>query len=259
MDITVFFVVCTALILMASFVGAYLPMAIKATDKQIHQMIAFSAGVFLGILFLILLPEALHESESGGFSYIDVMFVLLAGFLIMYAVDFFFKHYKKAKCDCDECLDYHSHEVTSLSAFIGLSIHACLDGLALAAAFLIGEDVGMILLVAILLHKTVEVFSLSSTFILAGNRKRSFIYLTSFCFITPVAAMVSYFILGEVESSVTGLAFAFSAGVFMFVTMLHMIPEAFHRKKNDIGSLALLLSGLATIAVVVFLMGSSNL
>jgi len=255
MDITVSFLICTALILIVSIIGAYLPMAIRATDKQIHLMIAFSAGVFLGILFLILIPEALHESEESGFSEMNVMYVIIAGFLVMFIVDFLFKLYKKADCDCKECLDHHSHEITSLSAFIGLSIHACFDGMAIAVGFLIGETVGFMVLIAICIHKAAEVFSLSSTFVLAGNRKRSAIYLSIFCLLTPVVAMITYFILGEVENNITGIAFAFSAGVFMFVTMLHMIPEAFHRKSNDIRSLALLMLGLAIIAFVVFLMG----
>ncbi|MCL2032896.1 MAG: ZIP family metal transporter [Methanomassiliicoccaceae archaeon] len=255
MDITISFLICTALILLVSFAGAYLPMTIRATDKQIHLMIAFSAGVFLGILLLILLPEALHESEEGGFDEMHVMYLVLAGFLIMFIVDFLFKHYKTSKCGCDECMDHHSHEVTSISAFIGLSIHACFDGLALAAAFLIGEELGLMMLAAVCIHKAVEVFSLSSTFLLAGNRKRSLWYLTAFCLVTPIAAAASYFILGEVGSEITGLAFAFSAGVFMFVTMLHMIPEAFHRKSIDVRSLALLLIGLLIVVCIVMLMG----
>ncbi|MCL1979334.1 MAG: ZIP family metal transporter [Methanomassiliicoccaceae archaeon] len=259
MDTTASFLVCTALILIVSFVGAYVPMATRAADKQIHLMIAFSAGVFLGIFLLILLPEALLESEDGGFGVMDVMYLVLAGFLIMFIVDFLFKHYKKSKCDCEECLDHHSHEITSISAFIGLSIHACFDGLALAAAFLVGETVGFMMLVAVCLHKGVEVFSLSSTFLLTDNRRRSSVYLAVFCFITPLAAMISFFMLGEVESEIAGLAFAFSAGVFMFVTMLHMIPEAFHRKDIDIRSLAVMLVGLLIVVCVVLLMGPNAL
>jgi len=255
METTVPFLICTAVILLVSFVAAYSPMAIRCTDKQMHIMIAFSAGVFLGILFLILLPEAVEESMEGGFEAIHVMYLVLAGFLIIFVVDFFIKHYKKPKCECDECLDHHSHDITSLSAFIGLSIHACLDGLALAAAFLIGETVGFMMLVALCIHKAVEVFSLSSTFILAGNRKKSLIYMTAFCFIAPITAIISYFVIGGVESNITGLAFAFSAGVFMFVTMLHMIPEAFHRREIDIKSLAFLLIGLLVVIFVVLLMG----
>lgn len=255
MDSIISFILCIILITAVSFIGAYIPMAFKATDRQIHMMIAFSAGVFIGILFLILLPEALHESAEGGFSEIDVMYVVMAGFLIMFAVDFIIKHYKKQDCECKECSDHHSHDITSISAFIGLSIHACFDGLAIAAAFLIGEEIGLIMLVAMCLHKAVEVFSLSSAFLLSKNNKRSWSYLIVFCLLTPIAALLSYFVLGEAESAVTGMLFAFSAGIFMFVTMLHMIPEAFHRKDADIKSLILLIIGLVIVILVAVMMG----
>jgi zinc transporter ZupT len=254
MEQTISFIICVAAILIVSFVGAYFPINTKATDKQMHMMIAFSAGVFLGILFLILLPEAVEESNTEGLGVMPVMYLVLAGFLMVFIVDFLFKHYRKSKCDCEECMDHHSHEITSLSAFIGLSIHACFDGLALATAFILGETVGMMVLVALCLHKAVEVFSLSSTFMLAGRRKRSIRYIAVFCFITPIAAVISYFLLGGAESDIAGLAFAFSAGVFMFVTMLHMIPEAFHRKDVDLKALVLLLVGLLIIICIVVLM-----
>ncbi|MDR3074851.1 MAG: ZIP family metal transporter [Candidatus Methanoplasma sp.] len=255
MDITISFLICVALILAVSVIGAYLPMATKASDRQMHLMIAFSAGVFLGILFLILVPEAMHESEHGGFDDMYVMYLILAGFLIMFVVDFLFKHCRKSGCGCEGCQDHHSHEITSLCAFVGLSVHACFDGLAIATAFLVGEAVGFMVLVAMCLHKVVEVLSLSSTFLLTGDRRKSRAYLAAFCLITPVAALVSYFLLGEVETDIAGLAFAFSAGVFMFVTMLHMIPEAFHRKDIDIKSLVLLILGLATVICITLMMG----
>lgn len=263
MDTAVSFLICTLLITIVSFIGAYLPITTRTTDKELHLMVAFSAGVFLGILLLILLPEALNESMTDGIfsetKVMHVMYLMISGFLIMFVLDFLLKHYRKSECDCDECVEHHSHEIGSVSAFIGLSIHACLDGLALAAAFLIGENVGLMILIALCLHKGVEVFSLSSTLLLGGKRNKSFMYITVFCFITPIAALLSYFMIGSVESDVTGLAFAFSAGVFMFVTMLHMIPEAFHRKDIDIKSLALMLVGLVMIICVVIAMSSSSL
>ena len=257
MDV-VSFLIFVAVILAVSIIAAYFPMTVKTTDHQVHMMIAFSAGVFLGILFLILLPEAIHESE-GVYDVEIVLYVVLAGFLIMFAVDFLFKHLKKADCDCHECLDHHSHNITSLSAWVGLSIHASFDGLSLATAFIVGEEIGYMVLVALCLHKTVEVFSLSSMFLLTKKKRQAIFYLGIFCLLTPVAALISYFVFEGLESSITGLAFAFSAGVFIFVTMLHMIPEAFHRKQTNLGSLALLLLGFGMIVLVVILMGSSEL
>ena len=249
------FILCMILILGVSLMCMYLPMKMRRNDDHMHLMIAFSAGVFLGILTLILIPEAIHESEEGGFEMMTVMYVILLGFLVTFFIDFLFKHFKKTECDCEECKDYHSHTVTSLSAFVGLSIHACFDGLALATAFLVGEEVGLVMLVAICIHKAAEVFSLSSTFMLSNNRKKIKLYMTAFCLMTPLAGMLSYVLLEGIDTAFAGIAFAFSAGIFMFVTMLDIIPEAFHRKSLGPRSAVLFLLGLAVILATVLLMG----
>jgi Predicted divalent heavy-metal cations transporter len=255
METTIGFILCMILILGVSAVCAYLPISIRAKDSTMHLMIAFSAGVFIGILFLVLLPEAIHESEEGGFEHMTVMYAILIGFLITFVIDFAFKYFKRAECDCDECMDYHSHTVTSLSAFVGLSIHACFDGLALATAFIVGEEVGVLMLVAICIHKAAEVFSLSSTFMLSNNKKKAGVYMTAFCLMTPLAGVLSYLLLEGVDIAFAGIAFAFSAGIFMFVTMMDILPEAFHRKNLNIKSLLLLIVGLGVILLTVLLMG----
>jgi Predicted divalent heavy-metal cations transporter len=255
METTTSLVLCVIAIFVVSVVCAYLPMKMRSKDSQMHLMISFSAGVFLGILFLILIPEAIHESEESGFDLTSVMYAILIGFLVTFFIDFLFKYFKKAECDCDECLDHHSHTITSLSAFVGLSIHACFDGLALATAFLIGEDIGLMMLLALCIHKAAEVFSLSSTFMLSDNRKKTGIFMAAFCLMTPLAGLISYAILNGAETEITGIAFAFSAGIFMFVTMLDIIPEAFHRKELSLKSIVLLLLGLGVILLTVLLMG----
>ena len=255
METMISFILCMALILGVSMVCMFLPLTMRRKDDQIHLMIAFSAGVFLGILMLILLPEAIHESEHGGYDLMTVMYAILIGFLLTFFIDFLFKHFKKAECDCEECKDFHSHTVTSLSAFVGLSIHACFDGLALATAFIIGEEIGIAILIAICIHKAAEVFSLSSTFMLSNNRKKTKLYMTLFCLMTPIAGLLSYLLLEGVETEFAGIAFAFSAGIFMFVTMLDVIPEAFHRKSLGPKSVVLFMVGLAVILITVILMG----
>jgi len=255
MSTTVSFLLCMAMILAISLACAYLPMKMRHRDSHMHLMIAFSAGVFLGILLLILIPESIHESEHEGVDLMTVMYAILIGFLLIFIIDFLFKQFKSSGCDCKDCQDSHSHTVTSLSAFVGLSIHACFDGLALATAFLVGEEVGAMMLIAICIHKAAEVFSLSSTFMLSNNKKQAGAYMTAFCLVTPLAGIISYLLLEGFESEFMGIAFAFSAGIFMFVTMMDIIPEAFHRKKLNSKSIILFLFGLAIIVLTVILMG----
>lgn len=256
MDEMMTVILYTVIIFAVSLAGAVLPLLIKMNDRQTHLVIAFSAGIFLGVLCLMLLPEAFEETEHGGYDIITGMYAFLIGFLILFIADFLMKHYMKSDCDCEECMDFHSHDITSLSAFLGLAIHACFDGVALATSFIAGEEIGFAVLVALCVHKVVVVFSLSSTFLLSNRRKQAIKYLLLFCIISPLATLFTYFCLGDVEMEFTGLALMLSAGIFMFVTMCDIIPEAFHRKNLNVKSLGYLLLGLVVIIAVVILTDS---
>lgn len=249
------FLLYAAVLIVISMAGAYLPFIRKLKDGQIHLLIALSAGIFLGILFLMLLPEAIHESIEGGQETINIMICVLAGFLVIMFVDVLIRHFHMRSCPCECHEDEHRHSITSMSAFIGLSVHACVDGLTLAAALLAGEEVGLMALIGMGIHKFVVLFSLSSTFLLTDyTKKQSLIYLFVFALLTPIAGLVSFFILnGMSVEGMVGLPLAFSAGTFMYVALCNMIPEAFHRKNQDLKSFIFLMIGLAICAVAVII------
>ncbi|MBR1973169.1 MAG: divalent heavy-metal cations transporter, partial [Candidatus Methanomethylophilaceae archaeon] len=67
-----------------SAAGAYLPQIRKMDDRQTHFLIALSAGIFLGLLFVMLIPEAYEQSvHHEGRSFETVSYLLLAGFLLI--------------------------------------------------------------------------------------------------------------------------------------------------------------------------------
>lgn len=253
MDQTAMFAIFVFVTFAVSLAGAFLPHLVKMNDRQTHLMIAFSAGIFVGVLFLMFLPHAIGESQESGFGIREIMYAVMGGFLAVLLLDLIVKHFITSDCGCDECMDHHSHDVTSMSAFIGLAIHSCFDGLALASSFIIGGGAGITVLIALCIHKLVVVFSLSSTFLLSTKKKSAMKYLFAFCLISPAAAVVSYLFLGGMSLEWTGLALAVSAGIFMFVTMCNMIPEAFHRKERKFSSFAMVLAGVAVAIAVVMI------
>ena len=105
-----------------ALLGAYTPYVRKLTDNQIHLLVALSAGIFLGILFFLLLPEAIHESEEGNIEELYVMITVLGGFLAILLTDVLIKHFHMASCPCECHQDQHKHRIGSLSAFIGLAV-----------------------------------------------------------------------------------------------------------------------------------------
>ena len=55
METALTLLIYTIALIAVSLLGAYMPYIRKLTDTQIHLLIAMSAGIFLGILFFLLL------------------------------------------------------------------------------------------------------------------------------------------------------------------------------------------------------------
>ncbi len=249
MDSLVTFTLYSILLLVVSMAGAFLPRVKELDDKQAHLLVSLSAGIFLGLLFFLLLPEAIEECEHGGVDVHVMMCAIAAGFIVILIIENLMKHRHMGTCSCECCQDAHSHKITSMSSFIGLSVHAACDGLALASTFMAGESVGLIATVGMCIHKFVVLFSLSTTMVL-GDVDRPYARLFAFSLITPVAGIVFFLALSGIDiDEFTGIPLAFAAGTFMYVSMCDMLPEAFHRKKQDSASLALVIAGIVLILV----------
>ena len=256
MEAVATFALYSVLLLVVSMAGAMLPRVKKLSDKQAHLLMALSAGIFIGLLFFLLLPEAVHECEDGGYNIHQIMYALVAGFALIMTVEMLLKHRHMGGCTCECCQDNHSHRITSMSSFVGLSVHAACDGLALAATFLAGEEVGLIATVGMCIHKFVVLFSLSTTMVLTDyTRKQSLVRLFCFALITPVAGVVFFLALNGISDidGLTGIPLAFAAGTFMYVSMCDILPEAYHRKKQDLGSYALVIIGIVLILLFTLL------
>ncbi|XP_048586452.1 zinc transporter ZIP9 [Nematostella vectensis] len=132
-----------------------------------------------------------------------------------------------------------------MTATIGLVVHAAADGIALGAAVSTSKtDVEMIIFLAIMLHKAPAAFGLSTFLLHEGlDRNRIRRHLVVFAAAAPIMALVTFFGLGqsgkEVFSSVNGTGFAmlFSAGTFLYVATVHVLPEIEgHSENGDTGS-----------------------
>ncbi len=253
MQAELLFAIYASLLIVVSLIGAYLPQMGKFEDHRTHFMISVSTGIFIGLLMFILLPEAIEESEEGGIdTHYAMMFVAL-GFVLIMLINVYMSHRHLRTCGCHS--ENHSHNLISASSFIGLAIHAACDGLALAAIFMAGEEMGLMATVGLCIHKFAELFSLSSTMLLTDLEKRkSMIRLGIFSLITPIAGALFFLLFNGMEVEGTlGIPLAFAAGTLMYVTMCDMLPESFHREDGDVKSLILILAGIGVMLALALL------
>ena len=77
--------------------------------------------------------------------------------------------------------------------------------------------------------------------------------------ITPIAGIMFFLILNDISlDGVTGYPLAFAAGTFMYVALCDMLPEAFHRKKQDSRSYYLIILGIIVILAMTLMFPHSH-
>ncbi|XP_028845333.1 zinc transporter ZIP9-B isoform X2 [Denticeps clupeoides] len=131
----------------------------------------------------------------------------------------------------------------SVTATLGLIIHAAADGVALGAAVASSQvSVQLIVFFAVILHKAPAAFGLVSFLMHAGlERIQIQKYLLAFSAAAPVLAISTYFILnatGQTSQhrlSATGVGMLFSAGTFLYVAAVHVLPEISSRGQQHSG------------------------
>lgn len=151
---------------------------------------------------------------------------------------------------------------TKVTPTLGLVIHASADGIALgAAATTSHRDVEMIIFLAIMLHKAPAAFSLVVLLLHKGLEHSTIRrHLLAFSLSAPVAALLTYFGLSQSgkealrRNNATGIAMLFSAGTFLYVATVHILPDLLHNKLLSPKELSFLVGGaflpiLLTLAV----------
>ncbi len=184
--------------------------------RVIELLVAFGAGFMLSVAIVELLPAALTRSGTVAPA------LVLGGYLAVHLT----QHTVTPHFHFGE----ETHTVTSVagtSALVGLLLHTFFDGVAIASAFLVRADLGIMVFIAIFLHKLPEGVTISSL-MLAGGRSggRALAAAT----LLGVATLVGVVLTDELGFLVQhGLAL--SAGVTIYVAASNLVPE-FQGKKG---------------------------
>ncbi|HEX4574313.1 MAG TPA: ZIP family metal transporter [Gemmatimonadales bacterium] len=176
----------------------------------IEHFIAFGAGFMLAVAIVELLPEAFARSGSAAPA------LVLAGYLAV--------HLTQHTLTPHFHFGVETHAVNRLagpSALVGLLLHTFFDGVAIASAFLVRPTLGVLVFVAIVLHKLPEGVTISSLMLAVGR--------------TPAQAVGAAALLGGATLAGVLLTdqvgflvrhgLALSAGVTIYVAASNLVPE----------------------------------
>lgn len=215
-----------------SLIGGFLPLLRELSQRALALLLSFSAGVLLGAVFFHLLPEIGKVLED------DTGLPILAGFLLIFVMErFVFVH----ACEEREC-DIHQ---MGIPAFLGISLHSLLDGIALGAGLMLPQ-LGPVVLLAVLIHKMPDSISISSILLSAGWERRKVATLSLlFSLTTPVGALLAFLFLRELSENNIAVALGVSAGTFLAIATADILPQVHRIEQRNPLTLVFLIVGLA--------------
>ncbi|KAK0046899.1 zinc transporter ZIP9-B [Biomphalaria pfeifferi] len=176
-------------------------------------------------------PEHSHKNKLEAHSVIGI--TLVSGFIFMLLVDQIGGNMHAHSSPSEVEAAGHGVNRNKITATLGLVVHAAADGIALGAAITLSQThITMIVFVAIMLHKAPAAFGLVSFLLHEGlDRLRIRKHLAIFSAAAPLLTIVTYLVLSLqskenlADIQTTGIAMLFSAGTFLYVATVHVLPE----------------------------------
>ncbi len=197
-----------------SLLGGFLLLRKKILDqKNMPFLVSFAVGVMLTTAFIDLLPEAV-ESAAGLPIFEAVLFGIVLFFFLERFILWFHHH------------DGHNHnESSAVLILVGDGIHNVFDGIAIAAAFLVNPQLGIVTTIAIAAHEIPHEIADFTILIHGGMKKSKALYFNFLSALTAfIGAIGGYFFLSQLKH-VLPLFLAFSAGMFIYISCCNLIPD----------------------------------
>ncbi|MGI8788967.1 MAG: ZIP family metal transporter [Pyrinomonadaceae bacterium] len=199
--------------------------------KLLKYILALGAGFMLGVSFIDILPEVFEiwvekSNARTAESLIYPMVLLLAGYLLTQ----FFEHTIAPHFHLGE--EVHAeHLISTSSAYTaigGLLIHTFFDGVSISAAAQVDFKVGILVFIAVFLHKFPEGFTIASMVLAAGKSRKEVLLATSLVGFTTLLGVLIFYFVGENVGFSVAYALPLACGVTIYVAASDLIPEVNH-------------------------------
>lgn len=243
-DLIIILVSVTAVSLMA-FVGIIFVGLKEAFLKRILMaLVGFASGSLIGGAFIHLLPESLEGTNQAIFYYVIigiVFFFIMEKFL-------YWRHCHEEACPI---------HIFAYLNLIGDGIHNFIDGMIIAASFVLSYDLGVATTLAVIFHEIPQEIGDFGVLIYGGLTKRKAL---AYNFVTALTALVGAFITYYLAylHGIEQFLVPFAAGGFIYIAATDLMPEL-HKKyhaKQSIIQLVAILTGLGLMSALKILLST---
>lgn len=256
-------------IITASLLGGILSLlcaailALNARVSWLSMLVSYAIGALLGAAFLNTLPEALELSDDPK----QITLIVLLGILVFFILEklVLWRHCHLEDCEAHDLSNApvaavssaaghhdHDHGRSGMMVIVGDTFHNFVDGILIAAAFMVDVQLGIVTSIAIIAH---EIPQEAGDFIILLNsgytRRMAFLMNLLSSFATLVGGVLAYFMLHNMNFLVQPLL-AIASASMIYVAMSDLIPGLHKRPEihATIQQVTLILLGIASIWIM---------
>ena len=221
--------------------GLMLTLPVMLRGRLLPYLISYATGTLLGAAFLGMIPAALEEAPAR-----EILAGVLGGMVLFFILEklVIWRHCHDSDCEV--------HGQAAPLVLVGDAFHNFVDGVVIAAAFLISIPLGIATAIAVIAHEVPQEIGDFAILLESGySRTKALVLNTLSAATTLPGAMLTYFWLENTRALVPYIL-ALSAASFIYIATADLVPNL-HRRvllKDAVHQIVLMLLGIGTIALL---------
>ncbi|MEI8236020.1 MAG: ZIP family metal transporter [Methylococcaceae bacterium] len=248
--------------------GLFLLLPPKQRNQVLPHGISFAIGALLAVAFWGLIPEAFKHAKPDQIQLLSG--TILAGILGFFVLEklLIWRHCHFGECEAhgddehqhpenyqnDHDTHSHGHGAKTAGIFIilGDSIHNFVDGVLIAAAFLMDPHLGIVTSLAVATHEIPQEVGDFAILLQSGySQRKALFYNVLSSLTTVVGGVLAYFSLETLHEKLPYFL-ALAASSFIYIAVADLIPSLHKRTdiKTSLQQITLIGAGVALICTL---------
>lgn len=247
--ITFYTLVSVLIVSLISFVGVVtLVLKKDLLRKSVFVLVSLAVGALLGDVFVHIIPETYEELGNPTL----ISFLLIGGILIFFILEKILHWHHHTSEHAEE----HPHPIGKM-ILVGDGVHNFIDGLIVAASYLVSVEIGIATTIAVILHEIPQEIGNFGVLIHAGYSNAKALWYNFLSALTAVAGAIIALVLGGVTERFALWLLPLTAGGFIYIALSDLIPELHKDKRIGQGVIQVIaiVIGVAAMAALLALEG----
>jgi zinc and cadmium transporter len=215
---------------LASIVSLFLVAILLLHKTLIHKtsflLVSFAAGALLATGFLDTLKEAVNIAGEDVFLWTTISFAMF--FLIERLFISLHRHTEEDSLDTSEEI-----KVPTQFLLFGDGLHNFIDGMSIAAGFLVNFQLGLITSIAVFVHEIPHELGDFGILIHKGWSRAGVLWINAATGATSILGAIIAFYLGKQFDNIVPVLLSITTANFLYLSATGLLPEIHHRAKKS--------------------------